>query len=173
MLYPNVNRGVFMLTDGDLVTISNSSDVVSAIQRSPTLKLRIFLNTPKKEVSEDSVEYKHGKAVADIGAIKKELSENKDEVSEVEPNTQNVNVVPPAPSPPIAVIQPLMSQSPQIAAQQQVPTNPPQARPTSPPQARPEYSCSSWCCFFVVVLVIAIVIVLIINYSHRSGHLWF
>ena len=165
MLYPNVNRGVFMLTDGDLVTISNSSDVVSAIQRSPTLKLRIFLNTPKKEVSEDSVEYKHGKAVADIGAIKKELSENKDEVSEVEPNTQNVNVVPPAPSPPIAVIQPLMSQSPQIAAQQQV--------PTSPPQARPECSCSSWCCFFVVVLVIAIVIVLIINYSHRSGHLWF
>ena len=161
MLYPHVNRGVFMLTDGDLVTISDSSDVVSAIQCSPTLKLRIFLNTP----NEDSVEYKHGKAVADIGAIKKELSENKDEVSEVEPNTQNVNVVPPAPSPPIAVIQPLMSQSPQIAAQQQV--------PTSPPQARPECSCSSWCCFFVVVLVIAIVIVLIINYSHRSGHLWF
>ena len=120
MLHPHVNRGVFMLTDGDLVTISDSSDVVSAIQCSPTLKLRIFLNTP----NEDSVEYKHGKAVADIGAIKKELSENKDEVSEVEPNTQNVNVVPPAPSPPIAVIQPLMSQSPQIAAQQQVPTSP-------------------------------------------------
>ena len=77
MLYPHVNRGVFMLTDGDLVTISDSSDVVSAIQCSPTLKLRIFLNTP----NEDSVEYKHSKAVADIGAIKKEFSENKDKVS--------------------------------------------------------------------------------------------
>ena len=76
MLYPNVNCGVFMLTDGDLVTISDSSDVVSAIQCSPTLKLRIFLNTP----NEDSVEYKHGKAVADIGAIKKELSGIRDHV---------------------------------------------------------------------------------------------
>ena len=60
-----------MLSDGDLVTISDSSDVMSAVQFSDTLKLHIFLNSP----NEDSVESKCSKEVANVGAIKKELSE--------------------------------------------------------------------------------------------------
>ena len=65
-----------MYTDGDLVTIFDSSDVMSAIQCSRTLKLRIFLNNPNG----DSAESKHSKGVANIGAIRKELSGIRDRV---------------------------------------------------------------------------------------------
>ena len=60
----------YIHSDGDLITISDSSDVESAIQFSPNLKLRIFINNP----NEDSVESKRSKSVANVGAIRKELA---------------------------------------------------------------------------------------------------
>nr|CAG4636935.1 EOG090X04HX [Ceriodaphnia reticulata]SVE72876.1 EOG090X04HX [Ceriodaphnia reticulata] len=62
--------------DGDLVTIFDSSDVMSAIQCSRTLKLRVFVNN-KNEESTDS---KQNKGVANLVAIKKELSGIRDRV---------------------------------------------------------------------------------------------
>ena len=87
----------YIHSDGDLITISDSSDVESAIQFSHNLKLRIFQNTP----NEDSVESKHSKAVANVGAIRKELAGIRDcvihlldqlEISPQEPLNQDLHL---------------------------------------------------------------------------------
>ena len=65
------------LTDGDLVTIFDSSDLTSAIQCSRTLKLTVFLNS---QPGDSSVEEKQSKGITNIVAIRKELSGIRDRV---------------------------------------------------------------------------------------------
>lgn len=64
-------------TDGDLVTIFDSSDLTSAIQCSRTLKLTVFLNS---QPGESSLDEKPDNGITNILAIRKELSGIRDRV---------------------------------------------------------------------------------------------